>query len=449
MKKKLLVLFWLAFSVRAIFCLSYDVNELYPDVIGYHMYAFNLIDNGHYSPLHSPTEDTFFREPAGPYILKIAYQIASFFGVDISPISNYSMTKYAVLEYHPEFYWGRLTFSFIDSLSICFFFLTLLYFTTQKKAMIVTVVYLFFFPCFFYLQTLLRDSFQVSLLLILNYFFVRYLFKGSRISLLIVGLLLGIAILTLKALVVVGLGVVVFMFVARRRFLKRVFIDTVLVTVITCLTITPWMVKVYGSYPNVGVFKELGTSLTFDLGKYCTAIRVLRFSGQISVEDSEKMLVDTWAMDSKEQFTLSFNKTFKQNADSIYSLMGDEKGYYITKYKLNSYYRALVNLIYPNSLWGILPTTFVFKLNTFVSLLFNIMGILGLLGFIMYFRIYWKGLMVYTSFLVTLVFLPSFGDEGRRLLLFYTVWIPFSLLVVNRMFFYLRTKFRYEYDKKQ
>jgi len=448
MKKKLFLLFWVAFAVRAIFCLSYDINELYPDVIGYHMYAFNLIDNGHYSPLHSPLEDTFFREPAGSYILKTAYQVASFFGVDISPISNYSMTKYAVLEYHPEFYWGRLMFSFIDSISICFFFLTLLYFTTQKKAMIVTVIYLFFFPCFFYLQTLLRDSFQVSLLLILNYFFVRYLFKDSRLSLAIVGLLLGIAILTLKALVVVGLGVVAFVFVVHRKSLKRFFIDTVLVTVITCLTITPWMLKVYNSYPNIGVFKELGTSLTFDLGEYCTAIRVLRFLGQISVDDSEKMLVDTWAMDSKEQFALSFDKTFKQKADSIYSLMGDEKSSFIAKYKLNSYYKAIENLIYPNSLWGILPTVFVFKLNTFIAPLFFIIGILGFLGFLIYFRRYWKGLMVYISFIVTLVFLPSFGDEGRRLLLFYSVWIPFSLLVVNKIFFWLRKKIRCVYDKK-
>ena len=56
--------------------------------------------------------------------------------------------------------------------------------------------------------------------------------------------------------------------------------------------------------------------------------------------------------------------------------------------------------------------------------------------------------MVYTSFIVTLVFLPSFGDEGRRLLLFYSVWIPFSLLMVNKMFFGLRKKIRYVYDKK-
>ena len=91
MKKKLILLFFVAFAVRAVFCLSYNISELYPDVIGYHMYAFNLIDNGYYSPSQSPVEDTFFREPVGPYILKISYQIASFFGVDISPISNYSM----------------------------------------------------------------------------------------------------------------------------------------------------------------------------------------------------------------------------------------------------------------------------------------------------------------------------------------------------------------------
>ncbi|MBB4044033.1 glycosyltransferase family 39 protein [Bacteroides reticulotermitis] len=440
MKKKLILLFLVAFAIRSVFCLSYNISELYPDVIGYHMYAFNLIDNGHYSPLHSPTEDTFFREPAGPYILKTAYQIASFFDVDISPICNYSMTEYAVLEYHPEFYWGRLMFSLIDSVSICFFFLTLLYFTTQKKAMIVTTIYLLFFPCFFFLQTLLRDSFQVSLLLILNYFFVRYLFKGSRYALLIVGLLLGIAILTLKALAVIGLGIIVFIFCAHRKSFKRFFVDAVLVTVVSCLTITPWMIKVYNSYPSIDVFKELGTSLTFDLGEYCTAIRVLRFSGEVSVDDSEKMLVDIWAMDSKKQFAFSFDNTFKQRADSVYALMGDKKEYYLMRYNFSSYCRAAENLIYPNSIWGILPTSVVFKINTFVSPLFILLGILGLLGFFAYFKAYWKGVMVYTSLMVTLVFLPSFGDEGRRLLLFYSAWIPFSLLLVSKMIFYLRKK---------
>lgn len=352
MKKKLILLFLIAFAVRAVFCLSYNIAELYPDVLGYHMYAFNLIDNGYYSPFQSPEEDTFFREPAVPYILKASYQLASFFGVNICPISNYSMTHYAVLENHPEFYWGRLMFSFIDSVSICFFFLTLLYFTTQKKAMVVTVVYLLFLPCFFFLQTLLRDSFQVSLLLILNYFFVRYLFSGSRFSLLIVGGLLGIAILTLKALAVIGVGIIVFMFVAYRKSPRKFFIDAILVTVVSCLTITPWMIKVYNSYPSICTFKELGTSLTFD-----------------------------------------------------------------------------------------------FKMNKFVSPLFILLSVLGFWGFWIYFRTYWKGTMIYVCFMITLVFLPSFGDEGRRLLLFYSAWIPFFLLLVSNICFYFRRKIRHAYDK--
>lgn len=447
MKKKLILLFLIAFAVRAVFCLSYNIAELYPDVLGYHMYAFNLIDNGYYSPFQSPEEDTFFREPAVPYILKACYQLASFFGVNICPISNYSMTHYAVLEYHPEFYWGRLMFSFIDSVSICFFFLTLLYFTTQKKAMVVTAVYLLFFPCFFFLQTLLRDSFQVSLLLILNYFFVRYLFSGSRFSLLFVGGLLGIAILTLKALAVIGVGIIVFMFVAYRKSPRKFFIDAILVTVVSCLTITPWMIRVYNSYPSICTFKELGTSLTFELDKYCTAIRVLRFSGQISVDDSEKMLVDTWAMNSNKQFASSFDNTFKQRADSVYALMGNKTNYYVIRYRLNSYYRAIENLIYPNTVWGILPTSFVSKMNKLVSPLFILLGVLCFWGFWIYFRTYWKGTMIYVCFMITLVFLPSFGDEGRRLLLFYSAWIPFSLLLVSNICFYFRRKIRHAYDK--
>lgn len=121
MMKKLILLFLAAFFVRVIFCLSYDINELYPDVTAYHTYALNLIENGYFSPLQSPTEDSFFREPVGPYILKAAYQIASFFSINASPIFGYSMTEYAVLECHPEFFWARLLFSLIDSVSVCFF----------------------------------------------------------------------------------------------------------------------------------------------------------------------------------------------------------------------------------------------------------------------------------------------------------------------------------------
>ena len=91
MKKKLGLLFLTAFVVRAIFCLSYNINELYPDAAGYHMYAVNLINNGCFSPLESPTEDVFFREPATVYILKAAYQVASFFGVDVFPIAYFSI----------------------------------------------------------------------------------------------------------------------------------------------------------------------------------------------------------------------------------------------------------------------------------------------------------------------------------------------------------------------
>lgn len=436
MKKKLGLLFLTAFVVRAIFCLSYNINELYPDAAGYHMYAVNLINNGYFSPLESPTEDVFFREPATVYILKAAYQVASIFGVDVLPISDYSIEKYAVLEYHPEFYWGRLAFVFIDSISICFFFLTLLYFTTEKKATIVTVIYLLFLPCFFYLQTLLRDSFQVSLLLILNYFFVRYLFKGSRISLFLVGFLLGIAILTLKALAVIGLGIVIYIFIIHRRSLKRFFVDAALVTIVSCLTITPWMMKVYRSYPDVRIVKALGTSFTFDMGEFCTALRVYRFSGQIPVDESEQILVNTWSMSSRKQFALSFDGTFKYQADSIYALMGDKREYYKHKFQLYSYRRAVENSLYPTG-WGLL-NNFMFRFNDSLISIFLLLGGLGFLGFIIFFKKYWKGLMVYTSLMVTMIFLPSFGDEGRRLLIFYSVWIPFSLLFVIDVYFYLK-----------
>ena len=72
MKKTLGLFLLTAFVVRAFFCLSYNINELYPDAAGYHMYAVNLINNGYFSPLESPTEDVFFREPATVYILKAA-----------------------------------------------------------------------------------------------------------------------------------------------------------------------------------------------------------------------------------------------------------------------------------------------------------------------------------------------------------------------------------------
>lgn len=452
MKKKLILLFLLACVVRIVFCLSYDVYELYPDVKGYHMYAVNLIENGHYSYLQSPTADLFFREPAGIYVLKMAYQIASVFGIEASPILGYSMEECSVLEYHPEFYWGRIIFSLIDSLSVCFFFLTLLFFTTQRRAFIIACIYLLFFPLFFYLQTLLRDSFQVSLLLILNYFFVRYLFKGDRIALTLVGVLLGVAILTLKALAFIGLVIVAYIFIIHRKSIKRVFIDTTLVTVVSLLTITPWMIRVYNYYPDVKVVKELGTSLTYDLNEYCTSLRVLRFAGLIPVDESEEILVNTWGMDSKDQFTFSFNKEFEQKTDSIYSLMGDMKQKYIKRYRINSYRKAMENLLYPNALWGISSTSFVRQLNTFVSPVFFLMGMLGFVGLIFFFKKYWKGLMVYLSFIIILCFVPSFGDEGRRLLLFYSLWIPLSLQMSVKIFFYMKKGYyicrKAYYDRK-
>lgn len=438
MRKELILLFLSACFVRIIFCISYDVYELYPDVKGYHMYAVNLMENGYYSYLPSPTDDLFFREPAGIYVLKMAYQIASAFGVEASPILNYSMETCSVLEYHPEFYWGRIMFSLIDSLSVCFFFLTLAFFTTKRRAFIIACIYLCFFPLFFYLQTLLRDSFQVSLLLILNYFFVRYLFKGERVALIFAGLLLGVAILTLKALAFIGLGIVAYIFIIHRKSIKRAFIDTILVTVVSLLTITPWMIRVYQYYPDVKVIKELGTSLTYDLNEYCTSLRVLRFAGLIPVDESEEILVNTWGLDSKDQFAFSFNKEFQLKTDSIYSLMGDKKQKYVNKYRIDSYKKTIENLLYPNTLWGISSTSFVREMNTFVSPIFYLMGVLGFIGFIFFFRTYWKGLMVYLSLIIMLCFVPSFGDEGRRLLIFYSLWIPLSLQVAIKVYLYIK-----------
>ena len=441
--KAIFLLFIIALLIRTIFLFTYSAKNVYTDAVMYHNYAVNIAaGNGFTDAIEAPYDLNFFREPGNVYFIATAYNIASLCGVEIKHIDpeNDKTGHDRIRNYHPEIYWARILFALLEAISVVFFYKTLKRITSDANAFIIALIYAFFYPAFFFVATLMRESLLTGTLIILNYYFVSYIFDRKTYQLIIVGILLGICILVFQAMVVLSILLVTYLFIYKIQF-SGFIKESLLLAFICIITISPWMIKIYNYHSDIRVLKTFGVSLTTEMSGCMTEARMLECCKGMSKSELNDYLSYLYELPSNKQFQYSFDGTFKAQRDSLRSTLSKNPNYTFAnrmKFKLLQYKTAVSYFICPNYFSGIISSKLINDAAGVLKIIYIVpyimlflMCILGVFGVFANFKQLLPYISIYWVFLILLLLMPWFGSEGRRFLPMFTLWLPAFVLQVQ------------------
>jgi hypothetical protein len=455
MKNKYFILTLIIVStvVRLLIVFSFSPKRISIDSVMYHNYAVNIVrGNGYTAAVSEPFSENFFREPGNNYFIALAYKMSTFFQNEIDYIipGEGRISDDYINAYRPEIYWARLLFALLELIAIIFFYKTLSLFLTRKNAFIISLIFSLFYPSFYFVVTLLRESLITSVFIILNYWVLKYLNTNKVKYLIVVGVLLGLLILTFQAMVVVSLVLVAIIYINNKKDFVKVIKHTAIVAILSLLTIAPWMNKIYNYYPDIRVFKTFGVSLTMEMSSCMTNARLLKHFGHITKEELNSYLNGLYSLDSHTQFENSINDKFKNQADSLHQTLIHLDNYSISKkysYFAKEYLGSLLHFICPNYFTGIISIQKMKEAGILLKIIYVSMYLIlfficisGFVGVIYNYRIFKPFVFLYFSFVILLIIIPGFGAEGRRFLPMFSLWIPSSYLLIRSMIIYMKSK---------
>jgi len=115
-----------------------------------------------------------------------------------------------------------------------------------------------------YSEVLLRENLLQSLLMVTGFVFVSYWQRPTAWKAAIVGLLWGLAALTLQVYAVLGICFAVPM-LWKERPIGRALVRIVVMGLVFGVTVLPWILRAYAFYPDWRVAKSLGYSYTYEV----------------------------------------------------------------------------------------------------------------------------------------------------------------------------------------
>jgi len=423
------LLFFIALITRLPILLFFDNNRISPDGTGYHNIAVNLVKgNGFSNQQEEPYEKCYFREPGYPLFLAGIYSIVNIFH-PVQYIDKYDNNLHKPGDYYPEIVAAKLVQIVLDSISIILLFFILFKISNKKIAFLTALITGLFFNLAYSSVFILRESLVVFFLMILNYFFIKYIFnKKKYLWSILIGITIGLLILVFKIHVTI-LPVLFVLMLIHSKKLRESILHTSVITIIAIVIILPHCINVYRYYPDIRVFKTFGTSFTHEMSKYANAILKVEYYGILTKEEGNALL--EWNKNSEEQFNKSFNGFYIAKTDSLNSLVNEtlvskrkfeilltnfRKSFFLTKFG----YESGKNLLNSYGLIILIPLVIYPTLVGF-------MGIIGLLFF-------WKQYLIY--FLPFIVYLTLFwllGSEYRRMIILQPFLIFFGLLFLNKI----------------
>lgn len=427
--KATFLLFIIALIVRLSILLFFDNNRISPDGTGYHRIAVNIVKgNGFSNQEKYPFEKCYFREPGYPVFLAGIYSIVNIFH-PVQYIDNYDNITYEPGKYYPEIVSAKLVQIVIDSISVVLLFLILLKISDEKIAFLTALLTGLFFNLAFSNVFILRESLAMFLLMILNYFYIKYLFFNNKYFwLILIGIIIGFLILVFKVHVAILPVLFVLMLFHSKNF-KESILHISFVTIIVIAVTLPHCISVYRFYPDIRIFKTFGTTFTYEMKEYTNAISKMEYYGIVTKEEGNSL--QEWNKNSEEQFENSFNGFYLAKADSLNSLVNEplvskrkfeifitnfRKSFFLTKFG----YESGKNLINTYGIIVLIPLVIL-------PALVGIMGIIGLLFF-------WKQYLIYfLPFIVYLALYWLLGTEYRRMIILQPFLIFFGLLFINKI----------------
>ncbi len=422
-------LFFISLIIRILILVAWDNNTISPDGIGYHTIAVNLVKgNGFSAQEKVPFEKYYFREPGYPVFLAGIYSIVNLFH-PIQYIEKYDNKNYTLDKYYPEVVVAKIIQIILDSFGIILLFLIIMRISNIKTAFFTAFFTAIFFNLAFHSVFILRETLVMFLLLVLNFFYLKYIFEKNKIRwLLLMGTSIGLLIHIFQIHIFI-LPILFVLILLQSRNIKKSVIHTTIVALVTILITLPFSINVYKFYPDVRIFKTFGCSLTYELGRYTNAINKLQYYGIITTKEARNL--QEWNKSSKEQFEKSFNGTYLSKVDSINLLVKEplvskrlmkmgfisfKKSFFHTK--IGTY--GGKEIINNNGYLIVIPLLII-------PVLIGILGILGVLFYWKKYLIYFLPFIFYVSFFILL------GSEYRRMIILQPFLIFFGLLFLNKI----------------
>jgi hypothetical protein len=432
-------IFLVSFLFRVIISLNFRCNYIESDGITYHNIAVNLVrGNGYSEATNTPYERYLLREPGYPIFLALTYNIYRFFGNNINYVyRNYSNIYSNV---NDEIIFAKIVQAFIDSLSICLFFIMLIDLINFKVVIIICSLLSVFFPSAYYTSYLFRETLLTFITLLMTFYFYRYLIKKKILYLILSAFFWGISCLVFQAMVLIPFLIFLILLVTNK--LKNTILLAGLYFFIGMLIISPWLIYSYNYYPNIKIFKSMGCSLTHEMNRHTFEVERLVYYGYISKADMESS--DNPAINYNKKFTLSAKEQFDKSFNGYFIRLSDSLNRLIPKetliQKMKRFYSN--NSIYFNKAFFFthdyspdISKREVLNSHNYLYLFILILipifiGLLSFIGLYMFFTKLYPLLLSYIYFYLLFFIL---GSETRRLL----PGRPFLIMLSVLAFYYL------------
>jgi hypothetical protein len=439
-RNKLLILFLTALVFRILLNFTIQYRYFPPDGTGYYQMAYNAMNGRGLSKAYeAPFEPELTREPAYPLFLMTGMKVFQLFGGKVHEfdLSRYDLNNYLLSEVPPVIIFLRLWQALFDSGSVILIFLILGMFIEKRKAFFIAMAYSLFIPVAIYNNILYREVFQTFVLLLMNFFFLKYMYSQRRSFLFLTGAFLGISVATLYTNLIILPFIFLFLLVELKS-IKKAIVDSLIIGFTMFLFILPWQIYAFSHYPDIRIFRSVGSTLTPEWLNYYNAQLKAHELGVINDEELEVFFQEkAYNRPYYEYFDKSFTGYYESQADSILNLINQARTELPHGFESVILVKKIVKFSFVNFWinrnWGLSDPLrhYLIAGNYFLPLILygisSLIGIFAVLGFFRYWKKFRPALLIFTSFLAVSYLI---GSEARRLLPAYPFVFTFGMLMI-------------------
>ncbi|MCB0490601.1 MAG: glycosyltransferase family 39 protein [Cyclobacteriaceae bacterium] len=432
------VVFVTALLFRLILVFFVSTNYMLSDSIDYHNLAVNLVEgNGYSQDTTPPFRPSFYREPAHPLYLALAYGIYKVAGGDLYYMTdNRNLPRVQVTV-------GRIFLAILGSLTVVLFFWIVRHFLQPKVAFWVAIASALYFPLAFFTTQLMRETVQTFSVTLASLFFLRYLSRNRIYWLALFSFAWALSNMTLQITVFVVPLIPLWMKFNGFR-MRRILWATLFSIIVALLFMSPWLFRTYRYYPDIRVFKTLGISQTYEFMAYVSGERY-RLSKEYASSDSVDHLVqsiwkDWYKLDDFLKFQQSFDGTYKKRTAVSLPTSLPSVGFtrWIARIR-NCWIESFWFVEQPNGRLHMRPHSYYWQNREISWFALSLIGLgigwFAVPGIFLFSRRLWPCLLLPCCFLVLF---PLIGSEPRRglpvhlfILLFSGLTITYSVMRIS------------------
>lgn len=427
-------IFFLAFVFRIFIINIYHTDTIAPDGTVYHEIAHNYSEGLGYV---YEGESFFFREPGYPIFLSFSFDISKLVGNKTEQLLFDK--KFKILNKAPEILIAKYLQALLDSLTCVLFFLLISNILNFKYASLIAIAFCFYYPYAIHVTNILRETLQSFLSLAMCYALLQYYIFDKTKYLILTGVLWGLLNLTFQVSLIFAVSIPIFILFQKQNFVKA-FKSTTIIMLIMIITVLPWLIRSYNSYPDLRILESFGTSLTPEYRNYMGAVSKATYYGLISKEQADSLeVVNFGNLSENKRFKVSLDGTLTRKKDSINSLIREP---FISIRKINLYSSYFYKSWFPTKILDIGTKEFLTKKPLMATLLLSpvyIISLFAFLGLIKFYSRFFKINIVFTT-LMPLFFILA--TEYRRML----PVLPFLFLFGMMGIIYFYYKYFKGYD---